>query len=158
MFDDNSLRAVLLQREPYVVALPEDHPLARAEALDLGALRDEPFITTSPAKSRYIDERFRSAFRRLGFVPRVVQEVNQLSATIGLVGGGLGVALVPLSVSRLALSGVVYRRLGDRDGPQAEMVAAWRGEGAPPLVGRFVDVAKRAVAVMRERTDIVERA
>jgi DNA-binding transcriptional LysR family regulator len=150
MSDDPALSSVLLQREPYVLAMPESHPLAGAGKVRMSALRDEAFIMTSPAKAQYIEDRFRALFSRHGFRPRIVQEVNQVHAVIGLVGGGLGGALVPRSVSKLKLDGVVFKPLQDHDAPKAEMVAVWRKQDDAPVVKRFVDLA-RAHAVSARR-------
>jgi DNA-binding transcriptional LysR family regulator len=132
MWDDASLASFLLQSEPYLVALPAAHPLAMVDSIGVSDLHNEPFLTTSPSKSRYIDTRFRQLFSRLDFRPRVVQEVNQIHAIVGLVSGGLGVALVPASVSKMGLGGVSYRPIRDRDAP---------------IVSRFVDVARKSAAV-----------
>jgi DNA-binding transcriptional LysR family regulator len=142
MSEDTALSSVLLQREPYVLAMPESHPLARNGKIRMSALRDEAFIMTAPEKARYIEDRFRALFNRHGFRPWIVQEVNQIHAIIGLVGGGLGVALVPRSVSKLKLDGVVFRPIEDPDAPEAEMVAVWRKQDDAPVVKRFVELAR----------------
>lgn len=66
---------------------------------------------------------------------------------IGLVGGGIGVALVPLSVSCLKLEGVVYRPLQNRDSPLAELVAAWSLDRETPVLRRFLAIAQATVPV-----------
>jgi len=81
--------------------------------------------------------------RRLGFTRRIVQEVNQIHAIIGLVGGGLGVTLVPQSVSKLKISGVVFKPLKNRNAPEAEMTAIWRTNDDSPVVQRFLQIARK---------------
>jgi DNA-binding transcriptional LysR family regulator len=146
MWDDASLASLLLQSEPYLVALPADHPLAAATSVALADLRDEPFLTASSAKSRYIDERFRRLFSRLGFRPRIVQEVNQIHAIAGLVSGGLVVVLVPSCVSKMGLDGVAYRPIRDREAPDSQMAIAWLKDRDAPVVSRFVDIARKTTA------------
>jgi len=136
------LESLVLWREPYLLALPAAHPLAASDSVPLAALRDEPFVATSPPKARYIDSRFRGALARAGVRPRVVQEANQLPAIAGLVGAGVGVAFMPESATRLAMEGVVYRPLAGRDVPTAEMALAWRREETAPTVARLVTVAR----------------
>ena len=143
IFDERSFGTLPLFRENYVVALPAAHPLAQAETVALSALREERFIVTPARKRRYVEGRFRAAFRRAGFEPQIAQEVHQLHTMIGLVGGGLGVALVPHSVSRLNLEGVVYRPLRGEAAIFAELVAAWPLERETPLLRRFREIARQ---------------
>ena len=143
MMTDPAIRSLLLQREPYVVVMPVGHPLANSDSIDMADLRHEPFIGTSAEKARYIEERFRDLTRRLGFTRRIVQEVNQIHAIIGLVGGGLGVTLVPQSVSKLKISGVVFKPLKNRNAPEAEMTAIWRANDDSPVVQRFLQIARK---------------
>ncbi|MFC5397029.1 LysR substrate-binding domain-containing protein [Bosea vestrisii] len=142
MFNEPDFGRLPLLRESYLVALPVGHPLAEADSVPLSALREERFIVTPARKRRYVEGRFRAAFKRAGFEPQVAQEVNQLHTIIGLVGGGIGVALVPHSVSRLDLEGVVYRPLRDKDAPVAELVAAWSLERETPVLRRFLAIAQ----------------
>jgi DNA-binding transcriptional LysR family regulator len=150
MFNDSGLGKLPLLRERYLVALPASHPLAEAESVVLSALRNERFIVTPARKRRYVEGRFRAAFKRAGFEPDIAQEVNQLHTIIGLVGGGIGIALVPSSVSRLNLEGVVYRPLRDKDTPVAELVAAWSLERETPVLRRFLAIAHAAALVDHE--------
>lgn len=147
MFNEPGFGRLPLLREHYLVALPASHPLAQVEAVPLSALREERFIVTPARKRRYVEGRFRAAFKRAGFEPEIAQEVNQLHTIIGLVGGGIGVALVPHSVSRLDLEGVVYRPLRDKDAPVAELVAAWSLGRETPALCRFLTIARTATLV-----------
>ena len=142
VFDDENLEKLLLRREPYVVAVAAGHPLAAETTVRLQALRDQPLITTSRVKARYIEGKFRGPFQRAGIKPNVVQEVNELHAILGLVAGGLGIALFPASVTKLTLQGVVYRPLAIEDSPVAELVLAWRKGDDTPTVRDFVKMAR----------------
>jgi DNA-binding transcriptional LysR family regulator len=44
-FSDPLLDHLVIVREPFVAALPFDHPLAREPTVDVADLRDEPFVT-----------------------------------------------------------------------------------------------------------------
>ena len=55
---------------------------------------------------------------------------------IGLVAAGIGVALVPISVSLLHRPGVVYRPLSGR-APTVELALAWRSGPLSPVVAAF---------------------
>ena len=132
-----------LHREPYVVVLPKRHALARKTDIQLAALNGERLITTPPFQRRYIDSRFRPRLDKLGIELVIAQEVQQIHTAVGLVAAGLGIALVPSSVSRLRLDGVVYRPLARADAPFSELSVAWRPDNRSKTLERFLAVARR---------------
>ncbi len=136
----------LIYSEPYIVALPRLHRLARLREIPLAALNGEHLITTPAGKRRYIESRFRARLEAAGVQLEIVQEVNQLHAMIGLVGAALGVAFVPTSVARLRLDGVVYRPLAAADTPNAELAIAWRAGNSSRTLERFIAVARQFAA------------
>jgi DNA-binding transcriptional LysR family regulator len=75
-----------------------------------------------------------------GFSPRVTQEVEQMHAIVGLVGAGLGVALVPASMRLMAAGDVVFASIARA--PMVEMGLAWRADDPSPLVASFLAVAR----------------
>ncbi|RDU95473.1 LysR family transcriptional regulator [Trinickia dinghuensis] len=106
----------VLEEEPMVVALPEDHPTlagkqGRQADIALRALADEPFILVRRpgAPGMYAD--ILTVCREAGFSPNVVREVPRMLSGIKLVSTGIGIALVPASMQRYNQAGVVYRRL-----------------------------------------------
>jgi len=108
------LAAHSLLRDPLVVVLPSDHPLARATGssavggLRLEQLRDESWVTIVAGHAAR--EQFDRAAREAGFTPRVRFETESYDVAQALVGAGSGVALV----SRLALThvpGTTHREL-----------------------------------------------
>ena len=52
-----------------------------------------------------------SACNAAGFSPRVGQEAPRIVSTLNLVAAGLGISLVPESLQRMRMDGVVFRRL-----------------------------------------------
>src|SRR5438067_2225806 len=70
-----------------------------------------------------------AACQRAGFSPLVGQEAPRILSTLSLVAAGLGVSLVPASLERLGMDGVVFRRLSAETRPQAPLnLAHRRGE------------------------------
>ena len=97
--------------ERLLAALPEDHPLAAQETVDLKDLAHEPFVSF-PARQ---GATLRAASLRLaleaGFSPRVMQEAPDSYAILGLVAAGVGVTLTLSSVSHISHPGLAYREL-----------------------------------------------
>lgn len=131
-----------LSREPVVVALPADSPLAAQPVLRLEHLRAARFVD-------YLEEstvaRVTSlACREAGFTPSVVQRAKETSTLLSLVAAGAGVALVPAAAQGFVLNGAVFRPLAG--GPTVELALAWRDADHSPLIARFVTFVADVVA------------
>ena len=64
-------------------------------------------------------------------------------ATLSLVAAGLGVTLVPQSMSRLRVHGVVYRPLDPAAGLVAPLNLAYRRGESAPAARRFIALVRR---------------
>src|SRR5262249_44807476 len=85
--------AVVVAREPAVLAVPAHHPLATRRSVRLSVLRDEPVVTlTRASRLRGVLE---DACRQAGFAPHIVAETSDLNVMVQLVAEGVGVALMP---------------------------------------------------------------
>ncbi len=82
-----------LLKEPYVLACPADHPLAKRRSVRWEELAQYPDSRVSHASRNrlFIDQ----ALAELPPMPRPICEVRHVSTLIGLVENGLGVAVVP---------------------------------------------------------------
>jgi DNA-binding transcriptional LysR family regulator len=130
-----------LVEERMVVALPAGHGLA-AEAGDLalGRLAGEVFIVYRRRSGPGLYDAIFAACHAAGFSPVVGQEAPRIVSTLNLVAAGLGIALVPESLRRMQMDGVVYRGLVD--GPRAPLLLATRRVETGVVVRRFVDVVR----------------
>lgn len=145
LHQNSSLQSLTLLREPYLVALSQDHPLASKKIVALNDLASQGMIIASGSKAKYIRSVFRPIFERLGIELIVAQEVNQLHAIIGLVGSGLGYTLLPKSATALQIEGVVYRPIEEQDTPYAELKLAWLAENKNPVLANFTAVTRRLI-------------
>jgi DNA-binding transcriptional LysR family regulator len=142
-----------LLEEPMLVALPASHALARnggggESALLLKDLARETFILYAPLGTG-LREVMMAACRAAGFSPRVGQEAPRVTSTLSLVAVGLGISLVPASLSHLYLDGVVYRRLRGAIQPKAPIDLASR-RGDPSMVVRhFLKLVRKAAKDFR---------
>lgn len=100
-----------LFQEPLCAALPAAHRCAAAETLNLQELRDEPFIMVSRDTARVLNEAVITACRAAGFEPKIFLETHLQQTIVSLVAEGLAVALVPDSMRRVKIEGLVYRPL-----------------------------------------------
>lgn len=139
---DPSLNIECISREPLILALAETHPLAAQPRVELGALADEPFILPARYQMPGLYGQVTEACRQAGFVPNAVQKDVWLMQTIlGLVAGGIGVALVPASLQNLRRRGVVYQAVRGLSA-SVEMGVVWRRDDPGVILKSFLQVAR----------------
>jgi DNA-binding transcriptional LysR family regulator len=131
-------------QEPVVAALHADSPLFAKDALCLADLRDEPFILFPRASAPDFHDQLLGACRRQGFLPHVTHECSAMPTAVGLVAAGLGVSLVPQTISRIMLDNVVYREL-DGVKPVAKIAMVVAAGKRRPLVASFAECARRSL-------------
>jgi DNA-binding transcriptional LysR family regulator len=133
-----SVDAVVVAREPAVLAVHPQHPLAARKSVRLSVLRDEPVVTlTRASRLRTVLD---TVCRQAGFVPRIVAETSDLTVMVQLVAEGVGVALMPRSGREDGTDVVavpVTHPTIDR-----RVILVWRPSATPPAARAFVTVAR----------------
>jgi DNA-binding transcriptional LysR family regulator len=133
--------------EPMVAALPRGHPLGKAASpLPLAALAGEIFILYRRPVGPGLHDAIIAACDRAGFSPTIGQETPRMLSTLSLVAAGLGVTVVPASMSRLAAEGIAYRRLNPSAQLTAPLNLAYRRGESDAAVRRFVALVERSAA------------
>jgi DNA-binding transcriptional LysR family regulator len=140
---DPRLHVEPFAREPLVVALPRHHRLAKAARVPLSSLAGDPWVLFPRAIAPKLHEHVIGLCRQAGFTPNVVQESREVYTTVGLVGAGVGVTIVPETVQRMSWEGVVYKPI-----PRATVqISLVRPTGpAKAVVDAFIAVARRVPA------------
>jgi DNA-binding transcriptional LysR family regulator len=136
-----------LLEEEMLLALPAGHPLAgrgglNQAALPLAALTGENFILYKRPGAPGLYDTIISACRRAGFSPKISQEAPRIVSTLNLVAVGLGISVVPDSLRRLQMDGVVYRALAGSARLKAPLILACRRGGNSAAVQRFIDLVR----------------
>jgi DNA-binding transcriptional LysR family regulator len=140
--EDASLHIECVSREPLVLALPEAHPLASKQRVELQAVAGEPFVLPARYQMPGLYGQVTEACRQAGFVPNAVQKDVWLMQTIvGLVAGGTGVALVPASLRNLHRRGVVYKTVHGLS-PTVELGVVWRRDDRNAVLDSFLRVVR----------------
>ncbi len=146
-----------LLEEAMLVALPATHALAAdATELPLAALAAETFIVYRRPSGPGLYDAIFGACHAAGFSPIVGQEAPRIVSTLNLVAAGLGIAIVPASLARMQMDGVIYRPLRSSGQPRAPLLLATRRGDTGAVVRRFLDVVKRMARTF-PRTDRLAR-
>jgi DNA-binding transcriptional LysR family regulator len=139
--------------EEMLAALPAAHPLTAksdpAKPLLLATLSDEPFVLYRRLAGPGFYDTIISACREAGFSPAVVQEAPRILSTLNLVAAGLGISIVPASLQRLQMDGVVFRRLKATRKLVAPLSLALRRGEASAAVRRFADLVRKTAKAFR---------
>lgn len=136
---DKGLATRTILSEPLCVALSRGHPRARARRLKIAQLAGEPFVLASEEVAPSLRSTILEHCRSGGFEPDIRFEVQLQQTVLSLVDEGVGVALVPASMRRAQLAGVVFRPLVNA--PLIEQVLAWSPVNRNPCLARFLELA-----------------
>lgn len=136
-------------REPLVLAAPAGLPAlagaaGKRRAADLRKLDGIPLIIFPRHISPGLYDAILSVFRDAGITPEVGQEAIQMQTIVSLVSAGMGLALVPQSVSNLRRPGVEYLPLVQST-PLVETGLAWRRDNASPVLRGFLELMKKRI-------------
>jgi len=135
----DDLETEVILREPVAAVLPEGHPLADREQLELADLADEPWVLTPrnswPPWHRLYDEEY----ARAGYEPRVVQRGSSVQNLLALVAAGVGVTRLSMSARSLRDTGVSFVPLA---GDEALTVLVWRPDAPNPLLPALREVVR----------------
>jgi DNA-binding transcriptional LysR family regulator len=143
-----------LMEEELVAALPSNHTLIRDASkrdapLSLQALAGDTFIIPGGQYGLGLYADTIAACRAAGFTPTIGPDAPRLASTLGLVAIGLGISMVPASLQRMHMDGVVYRRLKNSAQLKSPLMLAVRRGDPSAVVRRFSDLVRKTAAHFR---------
>lgn len=140
------LKVERVLQEPMLVALPAGHRLAtqpRNEPISLKLLANEPFVLYRRPAGQGLYDAILAACFRAGFSPQIVQEAPRLTSCLSLVGAGLGVSIVPQSITRLGGEGMVFLPLVAQAQLSAPLYLARREDsGSSAIINTFCELLR----------------
>ncbi len=139
---DDNLHLEPIDSEPLVVAVPVGHAWVSRRSIPIGDLTTQPLIGFAHQTSAYFHLLLASLFAKNGVVPHYVME-SVLPTLLGLVQAGIGVAVVPASVSELRPGGVRYLALKARYTVSSTLYLAYRKDFANPAVPALCEALRR---------------
>jgi DNA-binding transcriptional LysR family regulator len=107
------IRVVL--EEPFVVALPEDHPLAAQKLIRPADFQGFPAFVLARRYAPGFHDELLVALKREGVDLNIVQELGEFTTMLALVAAGLGIGMIPAEAATALPPKVVARplELGD---------------------------------------------
>jgi len=145
---DRTLCAELLYRDPVVVVLPRDHPLA-GTPISIDALAGERFVLCDREMTPLLFDGIVALCSSAGFSPNIVNTSATWSSVLTLVESGEGVALVPSGVRYLKPPGVVISPLVPQN-LHMGLSVVWNPQNENPVQQNFL-------RLVRENKDRIQR-
>ena len=132
----------LVALEELLIALPESHPLADRETVDVEDLAGEAWIVLPGGAGATLPNRLNTLAMNAGFVPRIVQVAPDSWTLVVLVGAGMGISLILSSVrDNVPSRGVVYKPLTQEQKP-VEVRLLWRRGDANPALQSVIEISE----------------
>lgn len=138
--DDARISVRTVIQEPLIVVLNEEHRFGTCATLTMADLADEPFILPPRVAGTGLRDRVEQLCRAAAYVPRIVLEAHQLSAVISMAAAGIGISIVPRSMSQVRAEGVAFIPISDA-GAHIELAVATRRDETQASVINFLRVA-----------------
>jgi DNA-binding transcriptional LysR family regulator len=134
---------VTVLSEPLILAVPQGLKALRGKkSTSLKAVADMPLIIFPRRIAPAFHDAIVGCFRDAGLTPRIGQEAIQMQTIVGLVSAGMGIALVPQSVSNLKRPGVEYKSLSNKT-VSVETGLAWRRDNLSPVLRTFLELLRK---------------
>jgi DNA-binding transcriptional LysR family regulator len=138
--DRRGVEVLCVVREPLMLAVPCNHPLAAGREPRIKDVNQQLFIMYSPNEGRYFYDLLAELFRSADVTPKYVQYIGQIHTILALVSAGMGIALVPKSAQKLNFHGVVIRPIRLKPDALAELFMVWRRNNENPALGVLRDL------------------
>jgi DNA-binding transcriptional LysR family regulator len=138
------LTGTLVWRQPFIVAIPKDHPLAAEKRLRVTALAGEPLIASSVELELGFGGQIQEIAAEGKFTPKIVGRAPDILTILTLVSAGFGIAFVPESFRAVAIPGVVYRDLVSQT--KNALLAAVRRRDEAPAVRAFMRLLRTTLS------------
>ncbi|OWT75414.1 MULTISPECIES: LysR family transcriptional regulator [unclassified Achromobacter] len=137
------VRVETLLSEPMLAVVPATHELARRKAIDLRELADEMFIFYPRKVGIGLYNAVVQACEAAGFTPAEGIEVPQMTSVVTFVAAGMGVSVIPATMSQLQAEGVRYLPLKGQP-PVANLAIAYRPKAPSSALGFAIELTRES--------------
>lgn len=136
----------LIASEKMQIVLHNAHPLSAKKKISLAQLSDTPMVMFPREIAPSLYESIISACVRAGFQPQTGPQAPQLSSIIGMVSAGFGFALVPHSLSCVAMPNISYHPCQEAS-LTTDIALAWRRWDRSPTLQHLLDTLTQQLNV-----------
>lgn len=111
--DEDIYHAVPLYKERLLLIVDKNSELAQQSSIYLGDLKDESFIMFHD--DYYLKDQIIESCRKVGFHPKTVAKMSQITFIENMIRDGIGVSILPESIVNILNDGVVGIEINGAD-------------------------------------------
>ncbi|WP_341864138.1 LysR substrate-binding domain-containing protein [Gymnodinialimonas sp. 57CJ19] len=149
--EDDEIRCDLIHQEPLILAVPAESDLAERDELILAELKRETFVLYPRRPRPSFADYVLKICKKEGFIPGSEVLAQDYQTAIALVSVGVGISVVPQSVSQSDRHGVVFRPFEEGNLGTAISLAV-RRDNQSVHTNQFVTVAQKFARKVKKRS------
>ncbi|MDN5696123.1 MAG: DNA-binding transcriptional regulator HcaR, partial [Staphylococcus equorum] len=138
-FHNEEFESKFVLREPLIVLLPKDHPLAKHEHIPVKALNAIDFIIPAEEQSSTLHNTILEFAKHNNIELNIVQKADNILLNINSVGAGLGCTILPSYIAPLTTSNTVIRPL-DIELPYLDLYVSYRKSAGSVAIQKFIEL------------------
>ena len=139
---NKDLKSVCLNSEDIVLAINKNNILSKKNKISISDIKNENFILFPKSQGSFgLYDKIIEFCKKGNFEPNVIQEAYEIEVILGLVSGGMGVALIPENSSKLYLNNIIFKKFKERS-PVSEIYLIIRNNEEDPLINNFYNINK----------------
>ena len=127
-----------LAKEAVYIAVADDHAMAKQKSLTIKQLEAESLIVFPRTNRPSFADQVIAECRKSGFIPKVVQETEDVISALVLVSVKTGIAFVPASACNIKIPGVSFLPLNDKQ-LSAELCCIYLKDRRDPVLSAFLN-------------------
>jgi DNA-binding transcriptional LysR family regulator len=131
-----SLEVALIQQEPWILAVPASHALAKKSAVRLCETADESYVLYERRHSPAFYDFVLGTLNRAGVIPPLFEFAGEMTTLISLIASGVGISVVAESAVKTSTAAMVGRKILDKI-PTCQIGLDWRKKQIPTIVEQF---------------------
>ena len=132
-----SLEVALIQQEPWILAVPASHSLAKKSAVRLGETADETYVLSERTHSPAYHDFVLGTLNRAGIIPRIFEFTGETTTALSLIAAGVGISLLNESAVKTSAAAVAACKVLDKNVPAFQTGLAWRKTQTSTIVQQF---------------------
>ncbi|MBR5508663.1 MAG: LysR family transcriptional regulator [Lachnospiraceae bacterium] len=142
ILQESNIEYKLMELAPLVVALYENHPMAKRNSLNRRELKHENILYMSPSATgeSFGDNHFMEMYRLAGYQPNILFRSNDIESILMMVAAEEGISILPSYVtSKLqdADNLVFVPLIGE--GEYEKIISVWRSNDKSPALRYFIE-------------------
>ncbi|NHB56624.1 DNA-binding transcriptional regulator HcaR [Acinetobacter sp. 194] len=149
---NDEIESKFVLREPLILLLPNDHPLAKYERVPVKALNGIDFIIPDIEQSQTLHNTILDFAKDNHIEFNIVQKADNILFNINSVGMGLGCTILPAYIAPLTMSNTVIRPL-DVELPSLDLFVSYRKNSTSEAVKKFIELLTKVFYLDINRTD-----